>query len=66
MVHSGGDCIVAVGNHRFGFRGSDAALILVQVEQKPAACGTKSHFDSSAAAQPFAVMPLFLLKPSIN
>jgi Fe2+ transport system protein FeoA len=36
MVRSGGDCIVAVGNHRFGFRGSDAALILVQVG-KPAA-----------------------------
>jgi Fe2+ transport system protein FeoA len=36
MVRSGGDCIVAVGNDRFGFRGSDAALILVQVG-KPAA-----------------------------
>jgi Fe2+ transport system protein FeoA len=31
MVRSGGACIVAVGNHRFGFRGSDASLILVQV-----------------------------------
>jgi Fe2+ transport system protein FeoA len=33
MVRSGGDCIVAVGNHRFGFRGADAALILVEVRQ---------------------------------
>jgi Fe2+ transport system protein FeoA len=31
MVRSGGACIVAVGNHRFGFRGADAALILVEV-----------------------------------
>jgi Fe2+ transport system protein FeoA len=35
MVRSGGACIVAVGNHRFGFRGADAALILVEVG-KPA------------------------------
>ncbi len=33
MVRPGGACIVAVGNHRFGFRGDDAALILVQVGQ---------------------------------
>jgi Fe2+ transport system protein FeoA len=31
MVRPGGACIVAVGNHRFGFRGADAALILVEV-----------------------------------
>ena len=31
MVRSGRACIVAVGNHRFGFRGDDAALILVEV-----------------------------------
>jgi len=31
MVRSGGTCIVAVDNHRFGFRGADAALILVEV-----------------------------------
>jgi Fe2+ transport system protein FeoA len=35
MVRSGGACIVAIGNHRFGFRGTDAALILVEVG-KPA------------------------------
>jgi Fe2+ transport system protein FeoA len=35
MVRSDGACIVAVGNHRFGFRGADAALILVEVG-KPA------------------------------
>ena len=33
MVRSGGACIVAIGNHRFGFRGADAALILVEVGQ---------------------------------
>jgi Fe2+ transport system protein FeoA len=37
MVRSGGACIVAVGNHRFGFRGADAALILVEVGQPIAA-----------------------------
>ena len=31
MVRSGEACIVAVGNHRFGFRGAEAALILVEV-----------------------------------
>jgi Fe2+ transport system protein FeoA len=34
MVRSGGACIVAIGNHRFGFRGADAALILVEVGQR--------------------------------
>jgi Fe2+ transport system protein FeoA len=37
MVRSGGACIVAVGNHRFGFRGADAALILVEVGKRVAA-----------------------------
>jgi Fe2+ transport system protein FeoA len=37
MVRSGGACIVAVGNHRFGFRGADAALILVEVGKATAA-----------------------------
>jgi Fe2+ transport system protein FeoA len=31
MVRAGRACIVACGNHRFGFRGADAALILVEV-----------------------------------
>jgi Fe2+ transport system protein FeoA len=37
MVRSGRACIVAVGNHRFGFRGSDAALILVEIGQSASA-----------------------------
>jgi Fe2+ transport system protein FeoA len=37
MVRSGGACIVAVGNHRFAFRGADAALILVEVGKAAAA-----------------------------
>jgi Fe2+ transport system protein FeoA len=38
MVRSGGGtCIVAVGNHRFAFRGADAALILVEVGQPASA-----------------------------
>jgi Fe2+ transport system protein FeoA len=37
MVRSGGACIVAIGNHRFGFRGADAALILVEVGRPVAA-----------------------------
>ncbi len=31
MVRSGGACIVAIGNHRFGFRGADAASILIEI-----------------------------------
>jgi hypothetical protein len=37
MVRSGSACIVAIGNHRFGFRGADAALILVEVGESAAA-----------------------------
>jgi Fe2+ transport system protein FeoA len=37
MVRSGGTCIVAVGNHRFAFRGADAALILVEIGQPTSA-----------------------------
>jgi len=32
MVRSGGACIVAIDNHRFGFRGAEAAHVLVEVD----------------------------------
>jgi Fe2+ transport system protein FeoA len=32
MVRSGGACIVAINNHRFGFRGADAAQVMVEVD----------------------------------
>ncbi len=32
MVRAGGACIVAIDNHRFGFRGADAAHVLVEVD----------------------------------
>jgi len=32
MVRSGGACIVAIDNHRLGFRGADAAHVLVEVD----------------------------------
>jgi ferrous iron transport protein A len=31
MIQPGAACVVAVGNHRFGFRGAEAALVLVEV-----------------------------------
>lgn len=31
MVRPGRACIVAIGNHRFGFRGADAAYVMVAV-----------------------------------
>jgi Fe2+ transport system protein FeoA len=31
MIRSGAACIVAIDNHRFGFRGGDAAHVLVEV-----------------------------------
>ena len=31
MIQPGAACVVAVGNHRFGFRGADAAHVLVEV-----------------------------------
>jgi ferrous iron transport protein A len=31
MVRQGTACIVAIDNHRFGFRGADAAHVLVEV-----------------------------------
>ena len=31
MLRSGGACIVAIDNHRFGFRGAEAAHVLVEV-----------------------------------
>ena len=31
MVRNGTACIVAIGNHRFGFRGGEAAFVLVEV-----------------------------------
>jgi Fe2+ transport system protein FeoA len=34
MVRSGRACIVAIDNHRFGFRGADAAHVLVEVGGK--------------------------------
>src|SRR4051795_7345089 len=32
MVKPGSACLVAIDNHRFGFRSADAALVLVEVE----------------------------------
>ncbi len=32
MVRSGAACILAIDNHRFGFRGADAAHVLVEVD----------------------------------
>jgi Fe2+ transport system protein FeoA len=32
MVRAGGACIVAIDNHRFGFRGAEAAHVLVEVD----------------------------------
>jgi Fe2+ transport system protein FeoA len=32
MVRSGGACIVAIDNHRLGFRGGEAAHVLVEVD----------------------------------
>jgi Fe2+ transport system protein FeoA len=32
MVRSGGACIVAINNHRLGFRGADAAQVMVEVD----------------------------------
>jgi ferrous iron transport protein A len=34
MVRSGGACIVAINNHRFGFRGADAAQVMVEVDSQ--------------------------------
>jgi ferrous iron transport protein A len=31
MIQPGAACVVAVGNHRFGFRGADVAHVLVEV-----------------------------------
>lgn len=36
MVRSGGACIVAIDNHRFGFRGAEAAHVLVEVDDQSA------------------------------
>jgi Fe2+ transport system protein FeoA len=33
MLRSGGACLVAIDNHRFGFRGGDAAHVLVAVDR---------------------------------
>jgi Fe2+ transport system protein FeoA len=36
MVRPGEACIVAIDNHRFGFRGAEAAQVLVEVDQPDA------------------------------
>jgi ferrous iron transport protein A len=36
MIQPGAACVVAIGNHRFGFRGAESALILVEVSSRVA------------------------------
>ena len=40
MVRSGDACIVAIHNHRFGFRGAEAAHVLVEVGHEVGAAET--------------------------
>jgi Fe2+ transport system protein FeoA len=40
MVRSGKACIVAINNHRFGFRGAEAAHVLVEVGNEVAPAET--------------------------
>jgi Fe2+ transport system protein FeoA len=40
MVRSGNACIVAINNHRFGFRGAEAAHVLVEVGHEAGAAET--------------------------
>jgi len=35
MVRPGAACLVAIGNHRFGIRGGEAANVLVEVIESP-------------------------------
>jgi hypothetical protein len=37
MVRPGKACIVAIDNHRFGFRGAEAAHVLVEVAKSDSA-----------------------------
>jgi ferrous iron transport protein A len=37
MIQPGAACVVAIGNHRFGFRGAEAAVVLVEIPSSVAA-----------------------------
>jgi Fe2+ transport system protein FeoA len=40
MVRSGDACIIAIDNHRFGFRGAEVANVLVEVSTEVGGLGT--------------------------
>jgi ferrous iron transport protein A len=37
VIQPGAACVVAIGNHRFAFRGAESALVLVEVSSPVAA-----------------------------